>query len=781
MTTLWWCLSPLLDRSVRTAIVIAALAGLVLGLHGMGSLADRDPAFVGGAGRGLVALATGRFPYQPIYLTEGLGTLHAAAILLPLAGLLAVAAILAGVWRRRIEEASASFELGHMIVCGDSDGAHAAVANLLEVGERVVAIGAQPADWFAASTRNLARISGDAREPATLERAGIAHAKALIALAETDAENLAIRATVETVAATRGRAASRLRCVFRVLDERLQAPLRDLQSIVPGSPIEAVPLDPDREAIHAVLEEFPPHRFADVRFGEAIDVAVLGEDPIAEKLCRELLAHAHYDPAGPKLTRLSTDPTLEQKRLEDGVPELHALGELSFLALDPRAPKDSLVEWLEGRKDRLLTAAYVCALDAERAVALVSALRHALRWHGMAFPAIHVFARNQHQALAALATVRLKADWLPVQSFGNDRDAYVADGLRGHHRDRVAIDIHRFYRQEVRGPRPENDAAAVEWAEISEAFRESSRRQARHIGVKLACVGARAAPGELEGSEAAALWTDDEIERLAELEHRRFLAERWLEGWRLGPRDDRRRLRESMVPYESLSNDEKENDRNPSREIPRFLECVGQVVRRELRVTVLVGPEPVCRVDALCDQLQKSVGVRCTRDPRLQPVFVAPFVDPYSSRTLATIAARMGWPVIVAPALPSDLVLPRPATKLLGVASELIALLERAERIFALPLSEDELAALAVGRNQPKEKSGLLQPDLIPATLIDRIAQRIVARSDVLVFVEQGGGGATTNLTETVSHLARREPGAPDVVRITSSDSGHEWRAVLPA
>jgi hypothetical protein len=742
----------------------------------MGSLADRDPAFVGGAWRGLFALATGRFPFDQVYVTGGLSTLHAAAILLPLSGLLAVAAILAGVWKRRIEEASASFASGHVIVCGDGDGARAAIANLLEAGEHVVAVVAPRGAWLAASTRNLVRVSGDSREPATLARAGIAHAKALIAVAESDAENLAIRAAVEAVVAARGRAAGRLRCVFRVLDERLQGPLRDLLTIVPGSPIEAVPLDPDREAIHAVLEVSPPHRFADVRFGDAIDVAILGDDPMGEKLFRELLAHAHYDPAGPKITRLSTDPAMERKRLEDGVPELHALGELSFLALDPSSPKNALVEWLASRKDRLLTAAYVCALDAERAVALVSALRHALRWHGMAFPAIHVFARNQHLALAALETVRLKGDWLPVQSFGNDRDAYAADGLLGYQRDRVAIDIHRFYRQEVRGPRPDHDAAAVEWAEVSEAFRESSRRQARHIAVKLACVGARTASGSREKAESAPLWSDGEIERLAEIEHRRFLAERGLEGWRLGPRDDRRRLRETMVPYRSLSDEEKENDRQPSREIPRFLECAGQVIERDLRVTLLVGSETAGSLETLCDSLREAVRVRCTRDPRRRPVFVAPFIDPYSSQTLARIAARMGWPVIVAPALPSDAVLPRPAAKFLGIASELIALLEGAERIFSIPLSDGELANLAIARSHPdKEKFGLLQPAGIPPSVVERVAERIVERSDVVVFVGPGGGGAATSLTGHVESLARREPGAPDCIRFTASEPDGGW------
>ena len=52
------------------------------------------------------------------------------------------------------------------------------------------------------------------------------------------------------------------------------------------------------------------------------------------------------------------------------------------------------------------------------------------------------------------------------------------------------------------------------------------------------------------------------VEALAEAEHRRWMGDKILAGWRYGAeRDDTRRLHPSMRPYEDLSDAEKQKDR----------------------------------------------------------------------------------------------------------------------------------------------------------------------------------------------------------------------------
>ena len=58
--------------------------------------------------------------------------------------------------------------------------------------------------------------------------------------------------------------------------------------------------------------------------------------------------------------------------------------------------------------------------------------------------------------------------------------------------------------------------------------------------------------------DAPASLTATEVERLAEVEHERWMSERIAEGWTEGPRDDEARTHPSVVPWDLRSEPEKE-------------------------------------------------------------------------------------------------------------------------------------------------------------------------------------------------------------------------------
>jgi hypothetical protein len=73
----------------------------------------------------------------------------------------------------------------------------------------------------------------------------------------------------------------------------------------------------------------------------------------------------------------------------------------------------------------------------------------------------------------------------------------------------------------------------------------------------------------------------DEVDRLAELEHERWCAERRAQGWRYGAeRVDRRRRHPDLVPWEDLSDDSKEKDRDAVRWITEILADEGFTIVR---------------------------------------------------------------------------------------------------------------------------------------------------------------------------------------------------------
>ena len=74
----------------------------------------------------------------------------------------------------------------------------------------------------------------------------------------------------------------------------------------------------------------------------------------------------------------------------------------------------------------------------------------------------------------------------------------------------------------------------------------------------------------------------EEIEVLARAEHARWVSERLRHGWRLGPQRDVTEKRSPyLVPWELLSEEVRDLDRDSVRAIPRLLRESGlSIVRR---------------------------------------------------------------------------------------------------------------------------------------------------------------------------------------------------------
>ena len=117
--------------------------------------------------------------------------------------------------------------------------------------------------------------------------------------------------------------------------------------------------------------------------------------------------------------------------------------------------------------------------------------------------------------------------------------------------DRVARGIHEAYLADQLGAgRSRGSAPAlVPWEELPEGLRQANRAQADNIPIKQRTL--------------AISRSDDMIEALAIAEHRRWMAEKIVAGWRHAAlRDDSRRLHPSIRPYDDLSEPDKQKDRN---------------------------------------------------------------------------------------------------------------------------------------------------------------------------------------------------------------------------
>jgi hypothetical protein len=119
------------------------------------------------------------------------------------------------------------------------------------------------------------------------------------------------------------------------------------------------------------------------------------------------------------------------------------------------------------------------------------------------------------------------------------------------------------------------------WEEVGEDLRRANVEQADHITYKLSLLGYQVQPLPANAGESPPAFGSQEVESLARLEHARWLIDRQLAGWTFGKiRDNDLKRHPLMIPYDELSEEEKDKDHRAARNIPSILRRAGLGIRR---------------------------------------------------------------------------------------------------------------------------------------------------------------------------------------------------------
>ena len=142
--------------------------------------------------------------------------------------------------------------------------------------------------------------------------------------------------------------------------------------------------------------------------------------------------------------------------------------------------------------------------------------------------------------------------------------------------DQIAKEIHELYLKEELAKKDDNGKplyrigdrpSLYHWEELSDLYKNSSREQAANYPTLLAAAGCGFAEGD---PDPEFKFSDDEIEKLARMEH-----ERWMQERRIKQPDH-----PDLKPWEELSKEEQDKDIRTTKAIPEILGTVGlRVVR----------------------------------------------------------------------------------------------------------------------------------------------------------------------------------------------------------
>jgi hypothetical protein len=342
--------------------------------------------------------------------------------------------------------------------------------------------------------------------------------------------------------------------------------------------IRVQPLRVAERAARELLRCWPLHWGADPCFGQPIHLLVVGDDAFAEALVVQALRIGQYGEQRSTVTWVADAADDLRRRFTQAYPQAGEIASIHFQpsaapvppALPPAVPPVSMV--------------VVGTEEPERALTQAIALRDRLtaEWSRSPPLLVEIGDAEPRGALAAW-----DGQLVPFSRLALALDRASLLDERG---DELARVIHEHYRDttEAQGRDPSTEAAGRPWQELAASYRDANRHQADHVWAKLAVTDCRAVPEERVESFAFA---PIEVERLAMIEHARWAADRWLDGWSYAPeRDNGRKHHPQLVPYQALSGPMKDLDRFAVRLVPTLLARSGLGVLRMLLVGVVSPP-----------------------------------------------------------------------------------------------------------------------------------------------------------------------------------------------
>lgn len=142
-------------------------------------------------------------------------------------------------------------------------------------------------------------------------------------------------------------------------------------------------------------------------------------------------------------------------------------------------------------------------------------------------------------------------------------------------REPIALAIHEKFRRDRAKDKAPDDPSMRPWADLPDTLKRANRAQAEDTLRKLELIGCGYRP-RTEQSPPVFRFADEQIERLARVEHDRWMEERIADGWTWGPkRDNEQKIHPALVPWDQLEESVKQYDRDTVMGIPEFMAQAG--------------------------------------------------------------------------------------------------------------------------------------------------------------------------------------------------------------
>lgn len=523
--------------------------------------ADADPIKSGG-------------PYPPL--------LEVARFSGPLVTAYAVVEVVSALLTTQLHQVRARMAKGHIVVCGGGPEGVFLVQKLRDGGETVVVVAAGADQALAVGCRGtrIPVIIGDATDGTVLRRAGVPSASTVYAMTADSSVNTAIAVTARGLV-TRPR--DPLRCYALISDRQLRAALlaRGFGALADDR-FHLSLFCADEIGARALVAREPVAAKPD----HNANAVIVGLGGFGRSLAVELVRRWDEQKAlgagRLRLVLVDGNAAAVTAHLRCEYVLLDSVCDIVPVVVDPAATH-ALENAPELRK--LVLAAgdrvYVCCPDDTTSIKAGLGLVRLLA-DCRARIVVRTESRDGvlNEAFHGTAGRIFDDAQGTLHIFGSVGATYqpamINDGVAT---EEIARSLHVAYIRErlMRGAALGVDGAMLPWTQISGELKQSNRALAHHIGVQLRSIGCIAVPS----FDPTMLFSyrNDEVEKLARLEHARWLRDHRARGYLPGPRTEDGR-HPDVVDWDELDEEAREKNRAFARALPGILAAAGlQIIR----------------------------------------------------------------------------------------------------------------------------------------------------------------------------------------------------------
>ncbi|TFH54037.1 MAG: hypothetical protein E4G89_00565 [Methanothrix sp.] len=471
----------------------------------------------------------------------------------------------------------------HVVVCGLGQVGKKLALEFSKAGSKVVAIERDGSTLGVKEVQShgITVIIGDANDKEILRKARVHHAMKVLAVCSDDDTNIAIIVAVQDIAAAEKSAPPNAECLLLLADPNLHekvAPYLTSTGSAGQFRIKVGGFDMPDMVARLAFEEHPLDfdGICEDEKNTKVHPVVVGTGPLGEGLVVKALQLCHFaNQSRPRVSIVGNDAQGFLNRLRQRHP--HAKPWYDTTAIDCDRSDPELPEKVAAllASDELVTVA-ICPESGDdgdiesKNVLMTMAIEKALNSAGN--PAkqtqILVYLRRKSGFGTLFGSMSKLNNGASIHAFGLIETLCNSETLLHEKQDCLARSFHLEYLKEQEEKKRKVEAddkqfvprpAHKPWDILPEGIRESNRLAADHLAIKLRAIGYRIDIPEKSGAVES---FSDTGNTLAMMEHERWCAERWLEGWRLGTRDDTGKVHNDLKSWDELTDGEKYIDQN---------------------------------------------------------------------------------------------------------------------------------------------------------------------------------------------------------------------------